>query len=97
MAQPNELEVSALNALAASPDGMTLSDISSHLETRFGSTDEASKSAQSSESKGFQDSVMRLLSSDPGSGGLVERGLATVDETGGLIRITDAGRLIVRP
>ena len=48
MATTEDLEITALNAMAASPDGaMTLSDLTAHLETRLGSSDEESKSTQS--------------------------------------------------
>ena len=37
MATIEDLEITALNTMAASPDGaMTLSDLTAHLETRLG-------------------------------------------------------------
>ena len=41
MATTEDLEITALNAMAASPDGaMTLSDMTAHLETRLSSSNE---------------------------------------------------------
>lgn len=88
-----DMTVSALNALASSPDGvMTLPDLSAFLETRFGSTEQVAEDARSSQSRQFQADVQSLLS---GSEGLVEQGYATLDNTGGLVRITAEGRAFV--
>ena len=96
MARMQDLEITALNAMAASPGGtMTLSDLTGHLETRFGSTNEGSESAQSPERSSFREEVGRLVSAAPGSGSLVDRGLATVDDTGHRIRITAAGHDLI--
>ena len=92
MATTEDLAITALNAMAASPDGaMTLSDLTAHLETRLGSSNEGSKSAQSPESDSFREDVQRLLSVEQGSGSLLDRGLATADDTGHMVRITAAG------
>ena len=92
MATIQDLETTALNAMAASPDGaMTLPNLIAHLETRLGSSNERSKAAQSPESRSFRDDVGRLLSVEQGSGGLLDRGLATVDNTSRMVRITAAG------
>ncbi len=96
MATIEDLEITALNAMAASPDGvMTQSELIAHLETRLGSAEEGSKSAQTAESQSFRRDVGRLLSGEPGSGGLIDRGLATVDDTGHMVRITAAGHAFV--
>lgn len=92
MASIMDLETTALNAMAASPDGaITLSNLIAHLETRLGSTNEGSKSAQSPESQSFRNDVGRLLSVEQGSGSLLDRGLATVNDTTRMVRITAAG------
>ena len=92
MATIEDLRTTALNAMAASPGGvMTLSDLTAHLETRLGSTNEGSKSAQSPESESFRDDMSRLLSVEQGSGSLLDQGFATVDDTGHILRITAAG------
>ena len=92
MATTEDLEITALNAMAGSPGGtITLSDLTAHLETRLGSSNEGSKSAQSPESESFRGDMQRLLSVEQGSGGLIDRGLATLDKTGELVRITAAG------
>ena len=96
MATIEDLEITALNAMAASPEGtITQSQLIAHLETRLGSADGGSKSAQSPESRGFRDDVQRLLSGEPGSGSLLDRGLAAVDDTGHMVRITQAGHAFV--
>ncbi len=96
MAAIKDLEISALTALAASPGGaMTLPDLTAHLEARLGSTAETSKSAQSPESQNFRQDVLRLVSAERGSGSIVDRELATLDDTGGMVRITDAGHAFI--
>ena len=95
MAAIEDLEITALNAIAASGGAMTLPDLTAHLETRLGSTAESSKSAQSQESEDFRESVRRLISTEHGSGSIVDRGLATLDDTGGLVRITQPGRTFI--
>ena len=96
MATIEDLEITALNAMAASADGtMTQSELMAHLETRLGSAAEGSKSAQSPESQSFRDDVRRLLSAEAGSGSLLDRGLATVDGTSHRVSITAAGHAFV--
>lgn len=95
MANPSiaDLTVSALNAMASSPDGMmSLPDLSTHLETRLGSTEEAASDSRSAESQQFQDTMQTLVS---GPEGLVSSGYATQDSTGGRLQITPAGRAFV--
>lgn len=93
MADPEDLATTALNALAASPGGtMTLSDLTAHLDTRLGSTAETARDARDPENEQFREQVRHLVSSEPGSDSLVERGLATAEEAGALITITEAGR-----
>ena len=88
-----DLTVSALNALASSPDGMmTLADFSSHLETRQGSSEQKAADSTSTQSRQFQETVQALIS---GTGGLVENGYATLDSTGGRLQITSAGRAFI--
>ena len=85
-----DLTISALNALASSPDGtMTLADFSAHLETRHGSDDEAASDARSVQSRSFQDDVQTLLTDLEGPG------YATRDSTGGLVQITPVGRAFI--
>ena len=92
MATVKDLETTAQNAMAASPNGaIALSNLIAHLETRLGSTNEGSQSAQFPESQSFRDDVGRLLSIEQGSGSLLDRGLATVDDTSRMVRITATG------
>lgn len=61
MTDPDDLIVTALNAMAASQDGWTnMHDLMAHLETRLGSTDEEAKDARSPQSRSFRETFMRL-------------------------------------
>ena len=90
----DDLIIPALSALSAAPQGaMTLADLSSHLETRYGSTDEAASDATSVQSRSFRTKLDAMLSDAPGS--LAERGLVQGDATSGVITITPVGRQFV--
>lgn len=96
MTDPDELVVTALNAMAANQDGwINAHDLQAHLESRLGSPDEEAKDAQSSQSRSFRAAFDELVSAEPGSGGLVDRGFARSDEAGGRLQITEAGRRFV--
>lgn len=90
MANIDDLEVTALNALASAPGGMTLPDLSAFIESRQGSTDEGAQDARSAQSRQLQGMITNLVS---GPGSLADRGYVVND--GGIIRITDAGRAFV--
>jgi hypothetical protein len=87
------LTTSALNALASSPNGsMTLADIVTHLETRFGPNEEEAQDATAPQSRSFRQSIERLVSTgEPQS--LIARGLASAAD--GVVHITEAGRALV--
>lgn len=90
MASSSDLRITALNALASSPDGiMTLADFSAHLETRHGSTEEDAGDARSTQSRDFRGDVQVLLTDLEGEG------YALRDSTGGRIQITPAGRAFI--
>ena len=96
MADAYDLEITALQAMAASTDGwIALPELAAHLETRLGSSDATAKDARSAQSRNFQDDIRQLISAAPGSGSIVDRGLAQIDETGGRLHITDAGRKFI--
>ncbi len=96
MTDPDDLVVTALNAMAASQDGwINVHDLQAHLESRLGSTDEEAKDSQSSQSKGFREAFAKLVSVEDGSGSIVDRGFAVSDEAGGRLQITDAGRKLI--
>ena len=88
------LTTAALNALASSPGGMTVPDLVTHIETRHGPTDEAAQDARHPATQDFLSKLQDLVRSG-GQGSLIDRGYAAADATGGLIRITDAGRAYV--
>ena len=86
------LTTTALNALASSPGGqMTVPDLVTHVESRQGPTDEAAQDATSPETRSFLATLQGLVHTG-GEGSLIDRGLATADESGGLVSITQAGR-----
>ncbi len=96
MADPDDLMVTALNAMAASKDGwINVHDLMAYVETRLGSTDEKAKDSQSSQSRSFRETFMRLVSAGGGSGSIVDRGFAQFDDTGGRLQITEAGRRFI--
>ncbi len=96
MAAIKDLEITALTALAASPGGaMTLSELTAHLDARLGSTSEGSKGAQSMQSAKFREDVRHLISAGRGSGSIVDQGFATLDDTGRIVRITEAGHTFI--
>ncbi len=96
MTDPDDLIVTALNAMAASQDGWTnMHDLMAHLETRLGSTDEEAKDSRSTQSRSFRETFMRLVSAGGGSGSIIDRGFAQYDDTGGRLQITDAGRRFI--
>ena len=91
-----DLTIPTLNALASSPNGtMTLGDLMSHLETRYGSTEEGADDAQSPQSRTFADQVRAMLSDGGGAASLVSRGFVTIDNTGALVQITPEGRRFI--
>lgn len=94
MADKDEMTITLLNALAAAPGGtMTLADLTGHLDARFGPTEESTQDASAPENEQFRTEVRELVSE--GDGSVVGRGFATADDTGALIRITEAGRRFV--
>ncbi len=96
MTNPEDLMVTALNAMAASQDGWTNAhDLMAHVETRLGSTDEEAKDPQSQQRRSFRETFMRLVSAGGGSGSMVNRGFAQFDDTGGRLQITEAGRKFI--
>lgn len=92
-ASVEDLVIPALSALASSPGGlMSLPDLSTHLETRHGSSEQDAQDSRSPQSQMFQGTVKALLA---GPGSLVDRGYATLDETGARVQITEAGRAFI--
>jgi hypothetical protein len=71
---------------------MTLADIVTHLEARFGPSDQEAKDATSPQSRDFRQSIQRLVSTgEPQS--LSSRGLASSAD--GVVHISEAGRALV--
>ena len=96
MTDPEDLVVTALNAMAASQGGwINVHDLEAHLETRLGSPDEEAKDSQSPQSQSFRKAFDQLVSSTAGSGSIVDRGFAQADENGGRLQITEAGRKFI--
>ena len=96
MTDPEDLVVTALNAMAASQDGwINVHDLQAHLESRLGPTDEQAKASQSPQSQSFREAFGKLVSAEAGSGSIVDRGFAQSDERGGRLQITEAGRQFV--
>ena len=96
MIDPDDLVVTALNAMAASQDGwINIHDLQANLESRLGSPDEEAKDSQSPQSESFRKAFGKLVSAEPGSGSIVDRGFARSDENGGRLQITDVGRSFI--
>ena len=96
MPDPEDLVVTALNAMAASQDGwINVHDLQAHLESRLGSSDEGAKDSQSPQSESFRRAFGALVSATPGSGSIVDKGFARADENGGRLQITEAGRKFI--
>ncbi len=67
---------------------MTLPDFVAQLETRYGSAGDRAGDARSPESRSFEQAVRHMISSDAGSGSLVERGLVSTSNAGTIVSIT---------